>query len=85
MALLDAGLFGEQFQVDAVDISPRCVAHARRAVYGRNSFRGNDLSFRDRFFTETWDGYALQSRVRNCVRFYEGNLLAPYADQNRGS
>ena len=50
MALLDAGLPPERFTVDAVDISPRALARARRAVYGQNSFRGQALDFRDRYF-----------------------------------
>ena len=40
MALLDGGVSLERFQVDAVDISARALAQARRGVYGMNSFRG---------------------------------------------
>src|SRR5262249_53683940 len=76
MALLDAGLQVEQFDVQGADISPRSLARARAAVYGRNSFRGDDLGFRDRFFKQTRDGYALEPRVRDAVRFFEGNLLS---------
>ena len=50
MALLDAGFPADRFRIDAVDISARALAHAGRAVYGKNSFRGNDLGFRDRHF-----------------------------------
>ncbi|WP_445623362.1 Maf family protein [Lactiplantibacillus plantarum] len=57
MALLDAGVPPARFQIDAVDISERMVEFARRACYGRNSFRGDNLSYRDRYFTETADGH----------------------------
>ncbi len=56
MALLDAGVPAERFRVDAVDISARALAQAERAVYGKNSFRGKDLDFRDRYFEATGGG-----------------------------
>jgi CheR methyltransferase, SAM binding domain len=39
MALLDAGVPRSRFQIDAVDISERALAVARRAEYRKNSFR----------------------------------------------
>lgn len=75
MALLDAGLPPDRFQVDAVDISSNALAIARRAVYGKKSFRNGQLGFQKRYFRSTKDGYALDSLVRDRVRFSEGNLL----------
>lgn len=75
MALLDAGVPAARFQVDAVDISQRMVEFAQRAVYGRNSFRGDDLAYRDRHFTEAADGYQLSAGVKERVRFKQGNLF----------
>lgn len=77
MALLDAGVPAHRFQVDAVDISVRMVEFAQRAVYGRNSFRGGDLAFRDRHFSEVPAGHQLAARVRGQVRFQPGNLFDP--------
>ena len=77
MALLDAGLAPHQFKVQGVDVSPLSVARAQRGVYGRNSFRGGDLEFRDRHFTEQADGYRIEDRVREQVRLEVGNLLDP--------
>ena len=57
MALLDAGVPADRFQVDAVDISARALARAARGVYGRNSFRGKDLAFRDRYFQPSEEGF----------------------------
>ncbi|MNX21224.1 putative biofilm formation methyltransferase WspC [compost metagenome] len=78
MALLDAGVPPQRFQVDAVDISVRMVEFAQRAVYGRNAFRGDDLAFRDRHFSETADGHQLAAQVRERVRFQSGNLFDPH-------
>ncbi|MCS6478999.1 chemotaxis protein CheR [Burkholderia thailandensis] len=75
MALLDAGIDPARFEIDALDISARAIAHAQRARYGRNSFRGHALGFRDRHFKAAADGWVLDERVRACVRFRQENLL----------
>lgn len=77
MSLLDAGLCPQQFQVEGVDISPLSVARAMSAHYGRNSFRGADLSFRERHFTATAGGYQLDPLVCGQVRLQAGNILDP--------
>jgi chemotaxis protein methyltransferase WspC len=75
MALLDAGVPKERFIIDAVDISVRALARAQRAIYGKNSFRGKDRVFRDRYFLRTNEDYALNPLVRERVRFQQANLL----------
>lgn len=77
MALLDAGLAPHQFKVQGMDVSPLSVERARRGVYGKNSFRGADLEFRDRHFTEDGGAYRIADRVREQVRLHVGNLLDP--------
>ncbi len=77
MALLDAGLAPHQFKVQGMDVSPLSVERARRGVYGKNSFRGGDLAFRDRHFVEYGDGFHIADRVREQVRLQVGNLLDP--------
>jgi chemotaxis protein methyltransferase WspC len=76
MALLDANVPANRFRVDAVDISARNIAEGMRAVYGKNSFRGDELGFRDRHFDLTGEGYRLRETVRQQVRFQQGNLFA---------
>jgi chemotaxis protein methyltransferase WspC len=76
MALLDTGVAANRFRVDAVDISVRNLAQAVRGVYGRNSFRGGDLGFRDRHFDATPEGLRVRDNVRQSVHFQQGNLLA---------
>jgi chemotaxis protein methyltransferase WspC len=53
------------------------VEKARRAVYGKNSFRGQDIEFRERYFTAENEGYRLDERVLDQVRLQVGNLLDP--------
>src|SRR6202035_4311950 len=67
MSLLDAGFLPQQLHVDAVDISARALAAAKRGVYGSNSFRGADLTFRDKYFQPTANGYVLAERIRRQV------------------
>jgi len=77
MALLDAGFQPHQFKVEGMDVSPLSVEKARRALYGKNSFRGQDIAFRDRHFTADDEGYRLSGRVLEQVRLQVGNLLDP--------
>ena len=64
MALFDAGLPANRFHIDALDISARSLARARRAFYGRNSFRGTNLSFRGRYFQAAAGGHHLAEAIR---------------------
>jgi len=75
IALLDAGVPETAFTIGAADLSALALARAERAIYGKNSFRGRELSFRDRHFLATKDGYALSPLVRRCVAFEQTNLL----------
>ena len=77
MAMFDAGFAAHQFKVDALDVSPLSVQRAQRAVYGKNSFRGQNIEFRERYFTLEEDGYQLCARVREQITFHVGNLLDP--------
>jgi chemotaxis protein methyltransferase WspC len=77
MSLLDAGVAPQLFKVDGIDVSPLSVARAQRATYGRNSFRGQDTSFRERHFSVVDDSYTLNESVRRQVRLLVGNVLDP--------
>lgn len=76
MALLDAGFPDGSFQIDAIDVSSRNLVHAQRAIYGRNSFRGADIAFRNRYFEAAEGGFRPHDSVRRQVRFRLGNVLA---------
>ncbi|MNM85631.1 putative biofilm formation methyltransferase WspC [compost metagenome] len=58
-----------------MDISPNSISRAEQALYGRNSFRGSHLDFRERHFSETGDGHSLDERVRQQVKLQAGNVL----------
>ena len=75
IALLDAGFAPERFRIDAIDVSTAVLARAERAQYGRNSFRGKDLAFRDHYFEKIGESYQPVAAVRRLVHFAQGNLL----------
>jgi chemotaxis protein methyltransferase WspC len=77
MALLDGGIPGAKFHIDAIDISARVVAHAVSGVYRKGSFRSAELTFRDRYFTATAAGHSITDAVRRQVEFQQGNLFSP--------
>jgi chemotaxis protein methyltransferase WspC len=76
MALLDASFPEGRLEVDALDISARALARAKRGMYGINSFRGVDLTFRDRYFQPTANGYCLSDRISRIVNFSQRNILS---------
>ncbi len=75
MALDQAGLQPNEYQIDAFDISQRLLTKAKRGVYGRNSFRNKENEFRDRYFDLVGGIYVLNDTLRNAVNFQQGNLL----------
>ena len=85
MALLDGGFAPHSFRVDAMDISPNSIGRAEQALYGRNSFRGSHLDFRERHFSATDEGHSLEERVRQQVKLQVGNVLDPALKAREGS
>ncbi len=75
IALMEAGLSTKNFAIDAVDISKKSLLKAQEAVYSKNSFRGADLAFRERYFTQIGNEYQLSSSITSIVNFIHGNLL----------
>lgn len=82
MTLLDLGM--HTFQIDGVDISDRALERAKRAVYGRNSFRASNLAFREKYFTPKGQNHEIIPAVREHVRLQYGNLIDPNFLRNRG-
>lgn len=84
MTLMDMELPDQssRFHIDAVDISGKSLLKARAGVYGRESFRGEDMLFQGRYFRETSTTgggkeklFKIHSSARKMVRFIKGNLL----------
>jgi chemotaxis protein methyltransferase WspC len=65
------------YRIDAVDVSDAGIHQARRGVFGRNSFRGRQLEFRERFFTPNADRFSFNRELGACVNFRQANVLAP--------
>jgi chemotaxis protein methyltransferase WspC len=78
MSLLECGMLPASFQIDGVDISPKSLCRAREAMYGQYSFRGKDISFREKYFEPLNGGYSLRPVVKETVQFSQGNLLDPH-------
>lgn len=76
MCLLGAGFEVGSAKIEAVDVCRRSIALAQRGMYGRNSFRGDDIGYRDRFFAPEGTRYQIGDTVRSMVRFRNGNVLA---------
>jgi chemotaxis protein methyltransferase WspC len=76
MALLDAGVPPSRFKVDGIDICHRSLGIAKRAHYGRNSFRGKQLEYRDRHLTTEGAMSVVSDEVRRQVHFHHGNMFA---------
>jgi len=81
MLVLESGLFGGwEVRVHGSDLSKRCIAAARRGVYGPSSFRATTAEQRERWFapasTETpGPGASVASEVRAICHFAQMNLL----------
>ena len=75
IALRELGLTARRFHIDALDISARRLAIARRGVYSANSFRGSDLGYRVRHFREHPQGYELDASIRAVVTFHQASVL----------
>ncbi len=84
MALDKAGFPVERMKIDAIDISQHSIDKAKEGFYRENSFRSEDLTFRDTYFTRSGDGYRLKRRIRRLVNFRQGNLLKDDFSQMEG-
>ena len=76
IATRESGYFqGKSVRVFGSDISRRCVAHARRGVYGPSAFRAMPPETRRRYFTERPDGAHVSDDLRAVCQFGHVNLL----------
>lgn len=76
MTVLDAGVPSScEVRIFGSDISRRCVAAARRGVYGPSSFRATSAEVRRRWFHERPDGSHVADTVRALCHFGHLNLL----------
>ncbi len=84
MALQDAGVPRTATLIEAIDLSEVALERARRGRYTRNAFRGGDLAFRERHFTQDGNEYQIAQALRDQINFSQGNLLSIDAMGNAG-
>jgi chemotaxis protein methyltransferase CheR len=84
--LVDTGLelLGTRWEIDACDLNPLRLEHARQAMYEGFAFRACDEATRQRCFQEEQGRYRLRDRYRRNVRFFHANLASPYAAMGWG-
>ncbi len=75
MVLKDVGLSERQFRIDAVDISTEVLKKARKGIYSDNSFRGKEISFRDKYFERKGSVYFISDKIKSTVNFLNKNVL----------
>ena len=76
IALLEAGLAGPSFHVDAFDVSRLAIDRCREAKYGSMSFRGGHLELRQRYFVPLENRHRPIEELTARITFRQGNLLA---------
>jgi len=84
ITLLEAGLMPEHFQIDAIDINSKAIGAAKRAVYGKVAFRGENSDCKDKYFTCSEEGFILNPVITGSVNFYRDNFMQPYVMLDRG-
>ncbi len=75
ISLLEAGIPANLFAIDAIDISNRALAYAKRGVFGRHSFRGRNRVFQNQYFKKHKTGRVIAEKIKKTVKFFRGNLL----------
>lgn len=75
MTLLDAGLDAGRVRIDAADVSQRLLDRAKRAVYGKTSFREKGGRPPEKYLLGCDEGWRVREEVARLVRFEKANLL----------
>ncbi len=75
ISMLEIGIDSALFSIDAIDINNRALAHAKRGIYSKRSFRGSNQVLQNQYFKKTKAGYAIAKEVKRSVKFWQGNLL----------
>ncbi len=75
ITLLENGFKEDHFQIDAQDISKRALKKARRAIYGKHSFREAGRIDVEKYFRKTRSGLQLLPVVRDRVSFIQSNII----------
>jgi len=79
MLLLEMGFKGWRVEIIGADISQRVLQLARKAVYGKSSFRATEEAYIRRYFQEQDGSYKIADKVKELVTISHLNLF----DENR--
>lgn len=83
MCLADVGIPSRNARIDAIDISSVNISKALEGEYGRNSFRGNRLEYRDKHFQACGARYRVNDNNREYINFEQANMLDDSFSHNR--
>ncbi|MBN8545083.1 MAG: hypothetical protein J0L60_03025 [Ignavibacteria bacterium] len=83
MALLDIGYPPDLLLIDAVDISLNALDKAKKGVYSKSSFRGEDEAMIAKYFVRSEDAFIIAGRIRSMVTFHNENLVSGSFFKNR--
>lgn len=75
ITLMKNGMEKGSFTIDAVDISRRAIRRAKRAIYGKNSFRESNGIADPAYFQQTGAGQQVLPVIKEHVNFIKGNIL----------
>jgi len=78
MMLMDNNIQDTRYHIDAVDIADKNINKARIGIYGKNSFRSEDLRFMHRHFKKEKgkELFAISDKVKQKVDFHCENVLS---------
>jgi chemotaxis protein methyltransferase WspC len=77
IALAEAGITRDRWMVLGIDLSARSLATGRRGIYRETSFREIPDPLRRKYFQKSESGWELDLRLREAVRYRQGNLIDP--------
>jgi chemotaxis protein methyltransferase WspC len=76
MALNTADIKASAYSVEGIDISTDLLKQAREGIYGKRSFRGADIAYRKRYFTEVIKGeYRIHPQLISQVKWRRANIF----------
>lgn len=77
MLFHENNIASKYYSIDAVDISKKALIQANLAIYGKHSFRGKDITYRETYFMKSENGLELLPQIRQQVHLAYGNLSDP--------
>ncbi len=84
MTMAETGISPDRYSIEAVDISAVGLEKARVGVYGRNSFRGQPLDFRDKYFGKVGTSWRLNTEISKQVHFRQANIADTELERKEG-